>query len=64
MTTRPATSREASASQSVTLDLMHLAAGRPDLSRNPVDHDDWCARSLEPEATCTCSKSPLCQDGR
>lgn len=54
--------RPMSAATRSTVDLMHITSGRVDLSRNPVDHDDWCARTLDPEATCTCTQSPLFQD--
>lgn len=47
----------------VTLDLMSVAAGRPDLSRNLVDHDDWCAKTIDIEVVCSCTASPLFGDG-
>lgn len=49
-------------SQRSTLDLMHIASGRTDLSRNPVDHDEWCAKTIDAEAICTCTRSPHFQE--
>jgi hypothetical protein len=34
------------------VDLLHIGAGRPDLSRNPIDHDEGCPRRTDPEARC------------
>ncbi len=52
----PSRRRITDVSQRIAVDLMHLAAGRPDLSTNPADHDPGCLRTINPSERCSCSR--------